>query len=196
MKRKIALLVVSITLISFSHSFGQFFNAGFSAGATFGNQKGITPDSSAWMGTKRLFTPELGPHFEIGITDEVFINTGFSFRFKGFRYESVRWVGSDQDGDWEDSEETLISIEMHFPVELGYKHDLGDVKVFGMLGPYLDYSAYVTNLYKVEGEDYDNDPMSVGNTIDDDYKPLEIGLGADAGIQFNRFQFSLFLTRA
>jgi hypothetical protein len=65
--------------------------------------------------------------------------------------------------------------------------------IFGMIGPTFRYLAYSTWSYKVNGE-WDNESTKVD--IDGEEKSLfknfDFALNIEAGVQYDRFKFSLY----
>lgn len=192
MKKTIILAVVMIISSQLNMAFSQV-KGGFKMGCDFSN---ISWYNNTWeidkndlLETKRLITPRLGFILQVGIVDNLFIQTGVFGTSKGFRYDGVRNI-SEKDYD---SKEYQIMLTLDIPVNVGYKLDLDAVKIFGMLGPNLSYGMYATELYKADGE-YDNVHQTVGNEITDTFKPINFGLNIEAGVEVDRFQFSGFYT--
>lgn len=193
MKKFTTIAIAIIMSISWMNSFSQVtVDGGFKLGADFSNLKweafGMSVNDSA--STKRLITPRLGFFLDVELTENIFINTGVYGSAKGFRYDSERTI----DNKDYDTKEYQILLTLDIPLNVGYKHDFGAVKVFGMLGPNLSYGLYATNLYKADGE-YDNDHQSVGTTINDEFKPMNFGFNIEAGVELDRFQFSAYYTQ-
>lgn len=192
MKKTIILAVVMIISSQLNMAFSQV-KGGFKMGCDFSN---ISWYNNTWeidkndlLETKRLITPRLGFILQVGIVDNLFIQTGVFGTSKGFRYDGVRNI-NEKDYD---SKEYQIMLTLDIPVNVGYKLDLDAVKIFGMLGPNLSYGMYATELYKADGE-YDNVHQTVGNEITDTFKPINFGLNIEAGVEVDRFQFSGFYT--
>ena len=84
------------------------------------------------------------------------------------------------------SETNLYYVQI--PVNVMYKFDLGGVKLFPQIGPYLGYG--VGGKFKSKNSDYQFD-FSFGNGEDDEYKAFDFGASVGAGIQFRSFQFGV-----
>lgn len=80
------------------------------------------------------------------------------------------------------------------PIYFGYKYDLGGAKLFAMAGPMISYSTYATILFKANDE-WDNWHQKVGNSETDDFKPLDIGVIIEGGVEVDRFQFTAFFSQ-
>jgi len=187
MKKTLIWAVLLIAAFSFQNLNAQV-KGGFKLGADFStltfkfDGEKLEDDNMS-----RLISPRLGFIVEVPVNDFLFVQTGLFATAKGFRTK-------------ETGEITIKQIEllgaMDIPVNFGYKYDLGNVKLFGMAGPVLSYNFYTTWLYKVDGEDWDNDnDDSIGNSDLDTFKPLNFGLNLEAGVEVSSFQFSFFFTQ-
>lgn len=191
MKKLLTITIIILISSMWSVSHAQV-RGGFKMGVDFSNFKWDVGNQSVndEFDTKRLITPRIGFILEVGIVENLFIQTGVFGAAKGFRFKDTRTI-SNVDYD---SKEYQFLATIDVPVNVGYKFDLGDVKLFGMLGPSLSYGIYTTLLYKANGE-YDNDHQSVGNSVDDEFKPLNFGINFEGGVEVDRFQFTAFYTQ-
>lgn len=188
--------LLSITIIVLVSSIWTISNAqvrgGFKMGVDFSNLKveswGLNTNDV--LDSKVLISPRMGFILEIGIIDNLFVQTGLFGAIKGFRYDSERTI-SNKDYD---SKEYQILGGIDFPINVGYKFDVGEVKLFAMVGPVITYNIYATGLYKADNE-WDNDHQYIGTEITDDFKPINMGLNIEGGVEFDRYQFTAFFTQ-
>lgn len=196
MKKLAVLLGLTVFIALSSASFAQ--KVGFKMGVSFANVN-IGDDDEYIENKKALIAPHLGFPVDIPVYEGMYIHTGLMTRASGFRYESERFYGDVFGGNFEikDSREMLIIWYLDFPLYFGYKYQMDEVSFFGMAGPYFDYGVYSTILYKGEGKDWDNEKVKFGEPNDDDQdvwlylNNWDVGLGIEAGVQYNRFQLSL-----
>ncbi len=191
MKKTLLLAVMLIAAFSFQNLNAQV-KGGFKLGVDLSNISSKIGDDSFndEYDTKRLISPRLGFIIEVPVNDFLFFQSGLFGSVKGFRYEDIRTISSK---DYV-SKEYEVLICMDLPINFGYKYDLGSLKLFGMAGPVISYNMYATNLYKADGE-YDNDHQSIGTSAIDDFKPLNLGVNIEAGVELGSFQFSAFYTQ-
>ena len=95
-----------------------------------------------------------------------------------------------KENEWEESREFNVIICVDIPINIGYKYDFDAISVFGKIGPVFSFNTYATNLYRVDGE-WDNDHLTVGTDPTDYVKPFTMYFDAEAGVQLERFQFSV-----
>lgn len=180
MKKILLTVIILITAFSFSNLNAQV-KGGFKMGVDFSNFK----DSDA----KNLISPRMGFLIEVGINENLFVQTGIYASLKGFRYDGVRYENNKA----VDSKEYQFMICTNLPINFGYKYDLGGAKLFAMAGPEISYNSYATLLYKADGT-WDNDHQTIGNESFNNFKPLNFSANIEGGIEVNRFQFSAFYT--
>ncbi len=188
MKKTLLLAIFLMAAFSFNTLNAQV-KGGFKLGVDFSNINAELGGESFndEYDTKRLISPRLGFIIEVPINDFLFVQTGLYGAVKGVRFDDVRIISEKA----YDSKEYELLVTIDFPVNFGYKYDLGNFKLFGMVGPVISYNTYATNLYKADGE-YDNDHESIGTSLEDNYKPINFGVNVEGGIEINRFQFSAF----
>jgi len=176
-------------------------HAGFKIGVNFANMT-IKPDEDVdnfFINKRVLISPKLGFIFETSIYEGLFFQTGVNTSVKGFKFDGTRLLQTGTDEDNKPIVEEFESIEyfvfwyISLPLQFGYKFDLGDVKLLAMTGPEFNYGVYSTNLYKANNE-YDNDHYTTGSDPADDYKPFDIHWSLEGGVQYSRFQFTVYYT--
>lgn len=131
---------------------------------------------------KRVTSPRLGFFVDIPVSEEMFIHTGVFGAIKGTKIVE------------EDYKEIDLIQSINFPIHFGYKLDLGEAKLFAMAGPVIGLNTYTTMLEYDDGE-IDNVHQTIGTTVADTYKPLDLGVNLEVGVEINRFQFSTFYTQ-
>ncbi len=164
MKNLMKLLVAVIALTIATGSFAQEF--GIKAGLNLANQLAKDDD--------RTYSDDLDMKigFHIGVTAEFPINELFSFETglllsqKGYKY----------DGAWGDYTVNLNYLEV--PLLGKATFDLGDLMIYGQLGPYVGFG--LTGKFKSDDEE---DDIEWGSDDDDDFKRLDFGLNIGAGVQ-------------
>jgi len=193
MKKILLFAVIMVAAFSINTLNAQV-KGGFKIGVDLSNIRGEMPYGSTFKeayDSKRLISPRLGFIIEVPVNDYLFFQAGLYGTLKGMRYNDEIEI----DNKWYDTKDYQLLIAVDFPINFGYKYDLGGAKIFGMAGPVISYNTYATVLYKPEGKDWDNDKQSVGNTIFDDFKLLNFGVNIEGGVELDRFQFSLFYTQ-
>jgi len=142
-----------------------------------------------------LILPQLGVIFETPIYNGLFLQTGIMASVNGYRYDSKRMVDDESGNPIEvDSKERPILFYLSLPVDFGYKHMTSDkFGIFGMVGPVFRYLAYDTHSFKVNGE-WDNESTDI--EIDGEkkalFKSFDFALNIEAGVQYDRWKFSLY----
>ncbi len=170
--------------------------AGFKFGSVWANANLLDDDGSKpTTDHKMLITPKIGFIFETSIYNNIFLQTGLFATVSGYRWDSERLI-EDENGDpYEvDSKDRFMLIYLDLPVNFGYKHPISDkLSIFGMAGPVFRYLTYSTYAYKVNGE-WDNETTNVdlGDGEKELFKKFDIGLNIEAGVQYDRFEFSLY----
>lgn len=188
MKKTLFIAIVIIASISLNTLNAQV-KGGFKMGVDFSNMKESLKGESIndMIDSKRLITPRIGFIIEVGINEYLFIQTGLFGSARGHRSDAERVINEKT----YDSKEYQVMLFVDLPVNIGYKYDLGGAKLFAMAGPVLSYGIYSTLLYYADDE-WDNDQQHVGNSLMDDFKPLNFGINIEGGVEFNRFQFTAF----
>lgn len=196
MKRTLLFLVLLFAITSLT--LNAQVKCGIKIGADFSTLKykidGMDLNDS--LDLKGITTPRLGFFVEIPFTDEIFMQAGFEGALKGYSYKDER----EKNGEWVPSDEKVVLVALNFPIMAGYKYDLGDAKVFGMLGPVIGINTYATNIYKAGGK-WDNTHMFIGdypggwNDPFAYFERLDIGGRIEAGVEIHRFQFSASYTQ-
>ncbi len=193
MKRNLLFAVIMIAAFSINTLNAQV-KGGFKMGVDFSNLRGEFPDGSTFneaYDSKRLISPRLGFIIEVPVNDDLFFQAGLFGTLKGMKYDDEVLIHDK----YYDTKDYQFLIAVDFPINFGYKYDMGDVLFFGMAGPVISYNTYATVLYKPVGKDWDNDHQTVGNDPNDNFKPLNIGVNIEGGIEVHRFQFSIFYTQ-
>ncbi|MBU2553473.1 MAG: PorT family protein [Bacteroidetes bacterium] len=183
MKKTLLITALLIAVFSFNNLNAQV-KGGFKLGADF-SRLNMDYDDDFNDETKRLISPRLGFIIEVPVNDFLFVQAGVFGAAKGWR------VSEEDAGDTYKAMMILGTIDI--PIQFGYKYDLGNIKLFGMAGPVISYNVYSTLVYKWGDEDWDNDnSYKIGNSEADFFKPLNMGVNIEAGVELNRFQFSAF----
>lgn len=130
--------------------------------------------------------------FQIGATAELEV---FSFLYIGTTL-SFYQTGRKTKDDWGKNTITLNNIKI--PIDIGYKLPIGNVSVFGSVGPYMSvamFGKYVhtpnpdNEFQEEEGSDYDVEFNDDSSWLA--YKRLDTGLSIAAGVDYKQFQARL-----
>lgn len=186
MKKTLLLAVFLIAAFSFN-SLNAQVKGGFKIGGDLSRLTMEDSDGSSELSdeTKRLISPRLGFFIEVPVNDYLFVQAGLYGAAKGWRLS-----GEEMGIDYKNIQ---VLGTLDIPVNFGYKHDLGNLKLFGMAGPVISYNIYSTFLYKYGDDDWDNDnDNKIGTSDGDTFKPLNVGFNIETGVELNRFQFSVF----
>ncbi len=164
MKILMKLFVAVIALTIATGSFAQEF--GIKAGLNLSNML-VKDDNTTYSDD---YDMKIG--FHVGVTAEFPLaelfsfETGLLFTQKGYKY----------DGAWGDYALNLYYLEV--PLLGKATYDLGDVMLYGQLGPYVGFG--LAGKFKSDDEEEDID---WGSDDDDDLKRLDFGLNIGAGVQ-------------
>ena len=195
MKRLLQItLIAFLSLIIFET---QAQKAGFKIGLNMANATLKDADSTVSSDDKKiLFAPRIGFTFEIPIQENLFIQTGIATTISGFRFKNERAKGDIINGTFEivETKDMFVLWYLELPVNLGVKFELDkNIHFIGMAGPVFRYMLYSTIAYKMDGE-WDNEPTNVDNGSEKIkfFSNFDIGLNIEAGIQVDRFQFTLY----
>jgi len=80
-------------------------------------------------------------------------------------------------------------LYVELPLKLNYKLEVGPAAVFFGAGPTISYGVGGKYTFKGMGEE-ESEEILWGNSEDDDFKPLDIGIGLQAGVRFSKLQVS------
>ncbi|MDP2721203.1 MAG: porin family protein [Bacteroidales bacterium] len=191
MKKVVLIAVLLVAAFSFNTLNAQV-KGGFKLGVDFSKLSLDYDDIGSYTdesNAKRLISPRLGFILEVPVNDYLFVQTGVFATAKGYR---VKETGEFLGETYEYREMQILGA-LDIPINFGYKYDLGGIKLFGMVGPVISYNVYATTLEKIDDEDWDNNnDLKIGTSEFDFFKPLNIGVDIEAGVELSRFQFSVY----
>ena len=169
-------------------------NFGIKFGSVWSNVNLDYDDGSELPDQQFLISPKLGVIFETPIYKGLFLQTGIMASLNGYRWDSQRTYTNDTTTITTPSKERPLLIYLTLPVNIGYRHMLNDdFGIFGIVGPHFRYLAYDTHTFKVDGE-WDNESTDI--EINGEKKPLfknfDFALNIEAGVQYDRWRFSLY----
>ena len=183
MKKTLLITAFLIAVFSFNTLNAQV-KGGFKMGSDFSMLR-MTVDDEKVNDLKRLIAPRLGFFIELPVSEGLFVQAGVYGTAKGWR------TSTEQSGVKTKSFMIIGAVDV--PIQFGYKHVLGKIKIFGMAGPVISYNVYSTYAFKIGDEDWDNDnSFTIGNSETDFVKPLNLGFNLETGVEISRFQFSAF----
>jgi hypothetical protein len=189
MKKTLFFAIVMIAVFSFQNVQAQV-KGGFKLGADFSKLKMEDSDGNTEYADefKRVISPRIGFILEVPVNDYLFVQTGLFAAIKGWR------VSEEESGEKVKLMQILGTVD--FPVNFGYKYDMGGAKLFAMAGPVLSYNVYTTMLFKYGDEDWDNNnDIKIGTDDTDTFKPMNFGVNVEAGVEVSSFQFSVYYSQ-
>jgi len=137
--------------------------------------------------------------FHLGVTAEYSISNNFSLE-PGLLYSSKGFTKPEYkagiDGHTVDEPEIKITSNyLEVPINAIYKINLGSVKILLNAGPYLAYALSgklkANKIWFGINEDQTERKLKIGNQATDDFKALDYGLNAGAGIEFKKISLGL-----
>lgn len=172
------------------------------AGANFANQTTKIGDQS--QDGKMMIGYRAGVGVEFGITDGFYVNPGLYFLSRGHKGEATELLGAKVDN-------TLWLHNVEIPVHVGYRAAVAPgMAVSIQAGPWFSYGFLGKNVYKATGEGTiaelskkaveelnkrDNNPYKeskiAGVTIPATLKPFDLGVGMQAGFEYQQFGLNL-----
>jgi hypothetical protein len=182
MKNLTKLFFVFIALTFTVESFAQ----------TFGARAGLNLSTSIMKDDDDTYSDDfkMKPGFNIGGTAEFPINETFAFETGLFlSTKGTKETYSEPDYDY-----TAIANLYYFDIPLTGKayYEVGEVKIFGLLGPYLGIGLSGKTKYKETGYSDFNETVKWGNDSEnDDLKRLDFGLIFGAGVAISDFEVGL-----
>jgi hypothetical protein len=185
MKKIMKLITLVVVLTISAASFAQ----------TFGVKAGLNLSNMLMKDNDVNYSKDLtmNPGFHVGATAEFPISGMFSFEpglllsTKGYKY--------DEKGSGYEYKETLNLLYIDIPLTAKATCNVGSVKIYGVLGPYLGLG--LSGKYKfTDNEDGDitkgTDEVKWGSDADtDDLRRLDFGLVAGAGVEINSIQIGV-----
>jgi len=161
MKTSVKILVVITLVLSATYTQAQ---------TRFGIKGGLNFSTIAISGSGATVTPDSKTGFNLGVISEIplatdfYLQPGFLFSTKGFKFDS----------------ETLSTNNIEIPINALYKLHAGSVKVLGFAGPYIGYA--------VSGKVGSDDITFSGNNRN--MNALDLGLNFGAGVEISNFQIT------
>ena len=172
------------------------------AGANFANQTTKVGDQS--QDGKMMIGYRAGVGVEFGITDGFYVNPGLYFLSRGHKGEATEVLGAKVNN-------TLWLHNVEIPVHVGYRAAVAPgMAVSIQAGPWFSYGFLGKNVYKATGEGTvaelskkaveelnkrDNNPYKeskiAGVTIPATLKPFDLGVGMQAGFEYQQFGLNL-----
>ena len=132
------------------------------------------------------------PGFQIGLvadyalTDAISIQPGILFAQQGYKVnESIDFMGQKID--------FKASINLNYiqiPINVQYKMDMGGMNLILQAGPYLGFGLGGKMKFEASGQSEEED-IKFGSGDEHMLKPLDLGLGLGAGLQFGAIQVGL-----
>jgi hypothetical protein len=173
-------LIVVLMLGWSVHSFGQI---------TFGVRAGFNMSTMLSKDNDNNYSDEMNfkmkPGFNVGPTLEVPINEMFSFETAlllstlGVKYEYDYGEGNIK--------ENLNFLYLQIPLTAKAAFDVGGIKLFGALGPYLGCGLSG----KWTSDTFDDEDVKWGTDTEDHFKRFDFGLHFGAGVGIKAFEIGL-----
>jgi len=140
---------------------------GFKMGVDFSmlNMENDNGTSSADLDPTRLVSPRGGFILDIPVNKFLFVQIAAMGTAKGFRTQV------SEQGVENKYIQVIGSVD--FPIQFGYKQDLGKPKLFVMGGPVFGYNFYSDWFYKYGDKKWDhNNEQEIGSEEQDTFKHL------------------------
>ncbi len=133
---------------------------------------------------------KMKPGFHLGATAEFPINETFAFE-TGLLLSTKGAKESESESGYDYS--SVINL-YYFDIPLTGKayYSVGNVKIFGLFGPYVGIGLSGKTKYSETGSSDYNESVKWGNDSDnDDLKRMDFGLTFGGGVVFNAFEVGL-----
>jgi len=189
MKKILLFAVIMVAAFSINTLNAQV-KGGFKIGVDFSKLSLEDEDGNSYNeGTdpKRLTSPRLGFILEVPVNDFLFVQTGVFAAAKGF-------VVKEEDAGVKAKMIQILGT-VDIPINFGYKYKLDNMSLFAMAGPVISYNVYATTATKVGSEWDNNNDLKIGTSESDVFKPLNMGVNIEVGVELSRFQFSASYTQ-
>jgi hypothetical protein len=167
MKQKLSLICILSILVLSTNAQRLGVKAGLSLAKANYEYTGTSISTSNLVGFQG------GLIGEIPISDDLFLNSGVLFSQKGTKF-SLLGVNVKF---------SINSLEI--PLNVAYKYDMGSLKLFGQIGPYLGVG--LSTGMKGGGE---VETIDFGSEIDQ-MKRVDIGANFGGGIEINKVQLGI-----
>lgn len=171
---------VLILLVSFSFCFTELLSQGFSYGPQLGfSGTTIIEKDELWPVEKKSLKIgyQLGVAAEFEIMSFLYVGTSLNFFQKGDKI-----IGES------DTKKTRLGY-LDLPIVIGYKMPIGNVSVFGNIGPYTSVAIVGKTSYIYEYEEHNSEssyPIEFGEF--GEYKRFDSGVTIGAGADFKNYQ--------
>ncbi len=165
MKQLFKLSLFAAFLAFTSVSFAQI---GFGVKAGFNLAKFVSDDDEA--NPKLVPTFQAGAVLELGLTENIAIHSGISIQGKGSKTEEEILN--------QPLKATFNAYYIQVPAHLLYKGS----GFFVGVGPYVGFAVAGNGKLEYLGEK-ETEKAKFGNSEDDDFSPLDFGVGAQAGVK-------------
>lgn len=153
-------------------------------GPKIGTNWSMLPNHTGYItGNQYVLGYHLGVVAEIRIIDQLFLESGISIITKSSKYI----VGENSIGNnagFSDFQYTSLNADL--PLNLKYKFNLGNLKLFLLAGPQLGYG--LSGQWKASNGTTSN--VHYGNGPSNDLKAFDYGLNFGGGVEVGRIQFS------
>ena len=159
------------------------------AQATFGVKAGLNLSNMVWEDDDYTYSDEMNftmrPGFHIGPTMELPISKSISFETALLL--STMGAKAEFDNGEGTTKGSVNLLYLNLPLTAKIKIDVGGLKLFGALGPYLGYG--ISGTFKADGES--DEDVKWGSGDDDDFKPFDAGAHFGAGLDIKSFEIGV-----
>lgn len=121
---------------------------------------------------------QFGPTAEFRLGEKFAFETGLILSTKGTRMEEGGITGK------------LSIAYLDIPMNLKAYVPAGDIKIFGLIGPYIGVGLFGKEKYEGNGESVSDD-IVFGSGVDAEFKRVDFGLTFGAGAAVNNFQIGV-----
>jgi hypothetical protein len=170
MKKFASLLFAAALVLGVTATASAQVRFGVKAGLNLAN---VMFDGEDDQDTKMLPSFHAGGVLEFGLTEMVGLSAGLQVSGKGFKISE------------DDFEAKSNPIYLQVPLAVYYQSS----GLYIGAGPYVGFGLFGKNKVEILGEEEDED-ISFGSSADDEYAPLDFGIGAELGYNINALRVS------
>jgi len=186
MKNYVKFMLITLICLSSIPTLAQ--NIRIKGGFNLSNMMGKDEDGKFSEDWKMKPGFHIGGIIEKDLTDLFSLEGGLLFSTRGFK------IKEESGGESYKASINLNYIDI--PVLAKATHELGNgMNVFGMAGPYFAFGicGKVKSVYEYQGsKEKETEKISWGNSSDDDFKRLDMGIKFGAGVERNACQFGIY----
>jgi len=151
---------------------------------TFGIRAGLNLSNLNFKADGESENLDMKPGFQLGPTAEFAFGEKFAFE-TGLLF-STKGTQSKEAG----ITDKLTLVYLDIPLNIKAYVPAGDIKIFGLVGPYIGVGISGKEKYEADGES-ESDNVVFGSGADADFKRVDFGLALGAGVGVKNVQIGL-----